>query len=428
MSAAVSLSLTACSDNNTDPDDEPSSSKKSISSSVTEVSTSEDSGENESSLNGGDNSDSKENSSSGGSSGSSSSSSSSSSSGSSSGGNSKPSVVYDEAYFKALPENPGSEFTYEILAEGIAVTGYTGANDVVKVPAVIDGEPVREVHIVDNVSVICPPDGVYAFSIPSSAVAAYIPGNFEIVYNWYSSDVYGNSVIVGILGIDNLESITFGSGIKKIQGGFGCKKLKTINLPEGLELVGPNAFKGSRSLESVVIPSSVKIISTSAFEGCTNLKEVYNIPENAKVYNKAFDGSEFLKNRLAQCPESSFVRLGASIIDGSKCTGDVVIPEGVEVINEYAFAGNRNEWGHTDDCDENDNITSVTIPSTVTEIDKCAFSHCDRLKTVTINGSPTVYEYAFSTCLRLETVNCTGTPKVGGGESELVTSLPAAPI
>ena len=44
--------------------------------------------------------------------------------------------------------------------------------------------------------------------------------------------------------------------------------------------------------------------------------------------------------------------------------GDVVIPEGVDSIGEWAFK----------DC--SNSLTSVTIPNSVTSIEPCAFNYC----------------------------------------------------
>ena len=53
---------------------------------------------------------------------------------------------------------------------------------------------------------------------------------------------------------------------------LGCKKLKAINLEEGLTHIGETAFKGCSALESITIPSTVGRIEDEAFAGCRNLK------------------------------------------------------------------------------------------------------------------------------------------------------------
>ena len=53
-----------------------------------------------------------------------------------------------------------------------------------------------------------------------------------------------------------------------------CDTIKGIVFPQGLEVIGYNAFRGFRSLEAVSFPDSVREISQGAFFGCLSLKEV----------------------------------------------------------------------------------------------------------------------------------------------------------
>ncbi len=74
--------------------------------------------------------------------------------------------------------------------------------------------------------------------------------------------------------------------------------------------------------------------------------------------------------------------------------GDVVIPEGVTVIGNWAFKN---------PCRE---ITGVDIPSTVTEIDDNAFFDCTRLTEITLpEGITRIGSGAFSSCHSLKSIN-----------------------
>ena len=55
--------------------------------------------------------------------------------------------------------------------------------------------------------------------------------------------------------------------------------------------------------------------------------------------------------------------------------GDIVIPDSVTNIGQYAFSGCRS-------------LTSITIPESVKEIGREAFAYCPNLKEVIMDGSP----------------------------------------
>ncbi len=89
--------------------------------------------------------------------------------------------------------------------------------------------------------------------------------------------------------------------------------------------------------------------------------------------------------------------------DGKKVTGvgskafyacgfsTVVIPDGVDVIESYAFR----------DCK---NLASVSIPDSVTKIDLYAFSNCESLTSITIpEGVAEIRQSAFDGCTSLTT-------------------------
>ncbi len=91
----------------------------------------------------------------------------------------------------------------------------------------------------------------------------------------------------------------------------------------------------------------------------------------------------------AAAAESEFVIEDGVLVEYNGPGGDVVIPEGVTTIGEYAFSG----------CS---GLTNVTIPQGVTSIGGSAFWDCDSLTHVTIpEGVREIGDHAFDGCAAL---------------------------
>ena len=65
-------------------------------------------------------------------------------------------------------------------------------------------------------------------------------------------------------------------------------KLKKVQLPDGQERIGRDAFSDCDALEEVVIPASVKTIAPYAFGGCESLKKVTFLGEVQSLSRTAF--------------------------------------------------------------------------------------------------------------------------------------------
>jgi hypothetical protein len=51
--------------------------------------------------------------------------------------------------------------------------------------------------------------------------------------------------------------------------------LTSIEIPEGVTIIGNHAFQGSKSLRTIRIPESMTSIDQSAFVGCGGLTDLY---------------------------------------------------------------------------------------------------------------------------------------------------------
>lgn len=71
-------------------------------------------------------------------------------------------------------------------------------------------------------------------------------------------------------------------------------KLKKVQLPEGLDRIGRDAFSDCDALEEIVIPSSVTTIDSYAFGGCENLKKVTFLNTVKHLSRTAFSDDDSL--------------------------------------------------------------------------------------------------------------------------------------
>lgn len=101
----------------------------------------------------------------------------------------------------------------------------------------------------------------------------------------------------------NLESVTFGTGLKEIPlGAFSsCRKLTKLSLPDGIEKIGEEAFSSLVSLESLTLPSSLREIGPYAFFSAGTDSLSIAIPSKVeKIEKGAFLGTAFLKNNTEE--------------------------------------------------------------------------------------------------------------------------------
>lgn len=78
-------------------------------------------------------------------------------------------------------------------------------------------------------------------------------------------------------GCDTFSAIELPEGIEEIgpSAFAGCQRLRGIKLPETLTFIGGEAFSGCSRLEAIAIPYTVKTVGIGIFDGCDALRHIY---------------------------------------------------------------------------------------------------------------------------------------------------------
>ena len=155
-------------------------------------------------------------------------------------------------------------------------------------------------------------------------------------------------------------------------------KEKKVIVPDGIEIIGENAFEKCNRIEEVVLPNGLKEIGDMAFSGCDSLERI-NIPETVeKVGWLAFNDCKKLMN------DDGFLIINKILFAvDEKNYENLIIPDGVEIIDKELFFY----------CED---MVNVRFPDTLKEIGNGAFMWCGWIEEITLpNGLRTIGERAF---------------------------------
>lgn len=294
-------------------------------------------------------------------------------------------------------DGDGSNLTWELDDEGTLTIDGSGAMKSYSYGnapwfSAVGGKPVKKVVIKSG----CTSIGSYAFQSSST----------NYIESVSLPDTLRTIGAYAFFLCKSLTEINIPSSVTNIYyfAFDGCSALEKLTLSEGVKAIGGNAFSGCIKLSEITIPSTVENKATYAFANCTGLKKITNL-SNATISDDAFptpSGScgdnitwkiDLIECKLeitgtGEMPNywTSGTKLAPwnSYKDSIKT---VTISEGITSIGEYAFYSFCNY-----SCD---NLTSVSLPSTLNSIGSGAFYCCESLESIVIT---------FYGCTALQTV------------------------
>lgn len=204
-----------------------------------------------------------------------------------------------------------------------------------------DCKKLNTILIPESVSVI----SERAFSNCSNLQSLVIPNSVNVIGSW----AFSNCI--------NLKSATLSNSLKSIEQGIfsDCNSLSSIIIPESVENIYLYSFSNCFALTSIKIPKSVKSIWNSAFSNCSALKEFIVSEENQ--FYCSIDGVLYNYN------------LTQLIAYPSAKSNVFIVPDGITTIFLDAFR----------DCKE---LKSITIPTSVTNINSYSFHNCIALREI----------------------------------------------
>ena len=183
---------------------------------------------------------------------------------------------------------------------------------------------------------------------------------------------------------------------------YYCYQFTSLNLPKGVTKIPVCAYAYCYGLKEIDIPDHITEIQSDAFSGLKNLTKIF-IPSSVKKISRILNYNSIVEVHIPDTKAWLNIEFNRGIgtsyrlfANGNEVK-EVVIPDGMTKIGNFQFGGLDGKG-----CIS---LTSVTLPTSVTEIGYNAFAGCTNLVSADIpNSVKYIGQSAFKGCMGLTSV------------------------
>ncbi len=221
--------------------------------------------------------------------------------------------------------------------------------------------------------------------------------NYHGSWNYYPSYSQYDSTGNGVDGKGIGSAYSGNSPLRDNYGNFFFNQyyinehVKTVIIDEGITSIGAAFFYNCTNLTSVQMPSSLKLINYEAFRGCSSLETIEIGPGVEQIMGRwATECSKFNYISVAE-GNTNFVSVGG-VLYTSDLKVLVCFPEALNT-KEYVIPEGT-KFTATDALYHLRIVESITIPTTLVDIEYGSFDHCPNLKSLILKSStpPTLHK------------------------------------